>query len=87
MLHDLKAQEAEKAVTIGYGRDFAILRATSEVQEMGLNLNRVVEELQKELPAAGVDGGGHEVAGSIKFVEGYRKAVLERLAERIARLG
>ncbi len=87
MLHDLKAQEAEKAVTIGYGRDFAILRATSEVQKMGLNLNRIVEELQKELPAAGVDGGGHEVAGSIKFVEGYRKAVLERLAERIARLG
>lgn len=87
MLHDLKAQEAERVVTIGYGRDFAILRATTEVQRLGLNLNKIVEDLQKELPMAGIEGGGHEVAGSVKFVEGYRKGVLEKLAEKIARLG
>ncbi len=89
LVHDVKVREYEgkPLVTLGYGTDFSILRATDEVAQMyGFNLNNIVEELQRELPEAGVDGGGHEVAGSIKFVEGYRKQVLERFAEKIARL-
>jgi RecJ-like exonuclease len=89
LLHDAKAQENEgkRTVTLGYGPDFAILRATDDVAaEFKLNLNHLVAELAEELPGAGVTGGGHEVAGSIKFVEGYRKAVLEKLAEKIAKL-
>ncbi len=89
MLHDIKVKEnsEKRTVTLAYGPDFAILRATEDVsQDMGLNLNIFVEELSEELPQAGIDGGGHEVAGSIKFVEGYRKLVLEKLAEKVAKL-
>ena len=89
MLHDAKAQEhgGRRTVTLGYGSDFAILRATEDVaEEFGLNLNHLVAELAEELPGAGVTGGGHEVAGSIKFVAGYRRQVLEKLAEKIAKL-
>jgi len=89
MLHDAKAEEnhGERTVTLGYGPDFAILRATDDVAEkFKLNLNHLVAELAQELPGAGVTGGGHEVAGSIKFVEGYRRQVLEKLAEKIAKL-
>lgn len=89
IVHDSKVKENEgkPVVTLGYASDFAILRATDELSfEYNLNLNKIIEELQKEIPEAGVDGGGHEVAGSIKFVEGYRKQVLERFAEKIARL-
>ncbi len=90
MVHDAVASRrgSEKTITIGYGPDFAVLRATEDVGERyGLNLNTLVAELAEELPGAGVTGGGHEVAGSIKFVAGYRRQVLERLAEKLARLG
>ncbi len=89
MLHDIKAKENSKrrTVTLAYGPDFVILRATEDVsRDMGLNVNIFVKELSEELPQAGIDGGGHEVAGSIKFVEGYRKPVLEKLAEKVAKL-
>ncbi|NOZ59268.1 MAG: hypothetical protein GXO66_06815, partial [Euryarchaeota archaeon] len=89
LLHDAKAEEnnGRRTVTLGYGPDFAILRATDDVaEEFKLNLNHLVAELAEDLPGAGVTGGGHEVAGSIKFVAGYRRQVLEKLAEKIAKL-
>ena len=89
MLHDVKAQENDgrRTVTLSYGPDFAILRATEDVAaDLKLNLNHLVAQLAEELPGAGVTGGGHEVAGSIKFVEGYRKRVLEKLVEKLAKL-
>ncbi len=43
----------------------------------------MVWELHDELAGAGVNGGGHLVAGSIKFVEGVCKNVLQRLDEKI----
>jgi len=38
------------------------------------------------IPATGVHGSGHLVVGSIKFVEGMRTEVLQRLAEMIGEL-
>lgn len=89
MVHDIKVIENSPSpvVTIGYGPDFAILRAMEEVaRNYGLNLNVVIKDLDHRIPQAGIDGGGHEVAGSIKFVEGYRKEVLERFAESISNM-
>ena len=31
----------------------------------------------EEIPEAGIDGGGHECAGSLKFVEGLSKSAAE----------
>ena len=40
-------------------------------------------KIQQELPQAGADGGGHEVAGSLKFVEGLRDEVLELFIKEV----
>ena len=37
----------------------------------------------EEIPEASLDGGGHECAGSLKFVEGLRDKVINRFIEII----
>jgi RecJ-like exonuclease len=70
-------------VTIGYGPDFAVLRSKG----VKMNIPQMVKELHSEIKGAGVSGGGHLVVGSIKFVEGMRKEVLAKLAEKIGAAG
>ncbi len=85
LVHDLKVEEEgedAKVVTIAYGPDFAVVRAT---ENLDINLNKIVEELKEELPEAAVEGGGHETAGSISFVEAHRNKVLEELVRKILR--
>jgi len=69
-------------VTLGYGPDFAVIRSRGVL----MNIPQMVRELHDELIGAGVNGGGHLVVGSIKFVEGMRTEVLQRLAEMIGGL-
>lgn len=80
-IHDRMCNKYPKdpVVTIGYGPDFAVLRSKG----VKMNIPQIVRELRQEIKGAGVNGGGHLVVGSIKFVEGMRKEVLARLAEKI----
>jgi len=48
-----------------------------------MNIPQMVRELREEISGAGVNGGGHLVVGSIKFVEGMREEVIGRLSEKI----
>ncbi len=75
--------EGQPVVTIGYGPDFAVLRSRG----IKMNIPQMVKELRNEIKGAGVSGGGHLVVGSIKFVEGMRKEVLAKLAEKIGTAG
>lgn len=90
LVHDEKVKEfknREPIITIGFAKDFAIVRANNIVREKyRFNLNNIIKELQHEIPYAYIEGGGHEIAGSLKFVEGYGKEVLEKLAQKIANL-
>ena len=80
--------EETPIITLAYGPDFSVIRATDAVNEkFGFNLNEIVWKLAKEIPEAGIDGGGHECAGSLKFVEGLSKKVLESFAREVADLG
>jgi RecJ-like exonuclease len=80
-LHDTRVQETgDPVITIGYGPDFAVLRSDG----VRLDIPRMVEELNEELPGAGVSGGGHLVVGSIKFVKGRREQVIDALVEKMA---
>ena len=81
-IHDSICTEGayNAVVTLGYGPDFVVLRSKGVL----MNIPQMVRELRDELPGAGVNGGGHLVVGSIKFVEGMRSAVLNRLVEKIA---
>jgi archaea-specific RecJ-like exonuclease len=89
-VHDQLVQkhgEEQPIVTLAYGPDFGVIRATDAVNEIfGFNLNQIIQKLVDEIPAAGVDGGGHECAGSLKFVEGLSKEVLSAFAGQVASL-
>ncbi|NJD77136.1 MAG: S1 RNA-binding domain-containing protein [Candidatus Methanoperedens sp.] len=75
--------DGQPVVTIGYGPDFAVLRSRG----VKMNIPQIVKELRSDIKGAGVSGGGHLVVGSIKFVEGMRKEVLAKLAEKIGMAG
>ncbi|GAA5818028.1 MAG: DHH family phosphoesterase [Methanobrevibacter sp. CfCl-M3] len=89
-VHDAIVQkygENEPILTLVYGPDFGVVRATEAVnKKFGFNLNEIVWDLAIEIPEAGIDGGGHECAGSIKFIEGLSKNVLNSFADKIAKL-
>ena len=84
-IHDRLCSQysGQPVVTIGYGPDFAVLRSKG----VKMNIPQIVKELHGEIKGAGVSGGGHLVVGSIKFVEGMRKEVLAKLAEKIGAAG
>lgn len=87
-VHDQVVQkhgEETPILTLAYGPDFGVIRATDAVNEkFGFNLNKIIMELAEEIPEAGIDGGGHECAGSLKFVEGLSKKVLSSFAGKVA---
>ena len=76
--------EDKPIVTLGHGPDFGVFRATDAVNEQyGFNVNDIVDELAKKVPSAGVDGGGHECAGSVKYIEGLGEDVLKEIVLEI----
>jgi RecJ-like exonuclease len=84
-VHDRMCQKLEgrPVITIGYGPDFAVIRSKGVL----MNIPQMVRELHEEIVGAGVNGGGHLVVGSIKFVEGMRTEVLSKLVEKIGSVG
>ena len=79
--------EDEPIVTLGHGPDFGVFRATDAVNEQyGFNVNEIVTKMIEKVPQAGVDGGGHECAGSIKYIEGLGDEVLYKVVEEIQSL-
>lgn len=84
MVHD--ELEEDSTVTLSYGPDFCVVRASEEMSELGFDLNKIITEIREDKPETGINGGGHEYAGSIKFFQGERDKVLKDLAKRIANL-
>jgi len=80
-IHDRLKEKYRRIVTIGYGPDFAVIRS----EGVDLDIPKLVKELKQEVNAC-IDGGGHLVVGSLKFVEGKRKEVLAKLASKIGEL-
>ena len=79
--------EDKPIVTLGHGPDFGVFRATDAVNEQyGFNVNDIVSVIAERVPQAGVDGGGHECAGSIKYIEGLGEDVLYKVVEEIQSL-
>jgi len=78
-VHDRLKKNYNRIVTIGFGPDFAVIRS----EGVELDIPKIVKELQEET-VAGVEGGGHLVVGSIKFIPAKRKEVLAKLAAKIS---
>ena len=79
--------EDKPIVTLGHGPDFGVFRATDAVNEQyGFNVNEIVATMIEKVPQAGIDGGGHECAGSIKYIEGLGEEVLYKVVEEVQSL-
>ena len=79
--------EDKPIITLGHGPDFGVLRATDTVHQIfGFNVNNIVLSLAEKIPQAGIDGGGHECAGSIKYIEGLGKQVLTELLNEVTEM-
>ena len=70
-------------ITLGLGPDFIVLRSRGVI----INFPKIIDSLKKKLPQAGADGGGHEVVGSVKFIEGMQEEVLSFLKNAFSKLG
>lgn len=89
LIHDHfkeKYGEESPILTLAYGPDFAVVRASDGMAKYNFNLNEIIQKLQEKLPEAGIEGGGHSYAGSIKFFQGKRKEVLEEFAKQVIKL-
>ena len=75
--HFAKKNPKTALVTIGLGPDFAIFRS----QNCKLDFPKLVKNCAKKVPHAGVEGGGHEVVGSMKFITGAREEITEQIRE------
>lgn len=81
MIHDKVAlgKDSVPVLTAGYVSDMIIIRATKPI----LPVQEIISKLQKEIPEANVDGGGHEMAGTIKFVPAHLTTILEKIKDML----
>jgi RecJ-like exonuclease len=81
MIHDnLAATKGKQPVmTVGYFSDGVIIRATQPI----VPVPTLLEQLQKEMPEANVEGGGHETAGSLKYIPAHCQAILDYIKQEI----
>lgn len=83
LLHDkLKESLGEKpaVVSVGIMQDLITIRATEESK---FSVHELITHLNKKLPEAFAEGGGHHLAGALKFVPNKQKEVIEQLREYI----
>ncbi len=83
MAHDYvcSLNEGKAVVTLGIGPDFLTIRANDHNENF--NVNTLIEELREKIPYGFINGGGHEHAGSIKFVEAVKEEVLDYVMKNI----
>lgn len=81
MVHDhiASTHEPDPVFTFGYFTDGVVIRATHPV----LPVPTLLEKLQQDFPHANVDGGGHEQAGSLKFVPKYCEEILTYIKDQL----
>ncbi|MFP4190008.1 MAG: DHH family phosphoesterase [Candidatus Woesearchaeota archaeon] len=78
MTHDSLKQEnpGRAIISMGLGPDFITLRMTDQAE---FSVGKIVKKMQQRIPYGGIEGGGHEHAGSIKFLEAAREEVHDLL--------
>lgn len=76
-IHEIAAKENETlpSLTIGEVEDMFIVRANKPV----LPVQEIIDTLQTKYPYANVDGGGHEMAGAIRFVAAHKETLMEEI--------
>lgn len=80
MLHDeiQKTDKTDKLVSVGVLADLITMRAT---EASGFSVHEFMDYLNKKVPLAFIEGGGHHRAGAIKFVPDKQEDILKALRE------
>jgi len=65
-------------VSMGMGKDYITFRITDDLPH---DVNVIISRLQKDLPHALVQGGGHAHAGTLKFIPAAREEVINKVME------
>lgn len=74
-IHKVFSEESDKPViTMTFGSTFMTIRADDEVEN--ISIPEFAAKVMKEMPYTNAEGGGHERAGSVKFVEYGRDDVI-----------
>ena len=84
MIHDtvVAGKENMPFMTFGYMSDMIIIRATKPV----LPVAKIIEKIKKDVPHSDVSGGGHECAGTIKFIPDKLNNILENIKQQVQEL-
>ncbi|MDO8509223.1 MAG: hypothetical protein Q7S27_06100 [Nanoarchaeota archaeon] len=82
LIHDdiQSSKKLTKVVTAGVLQDAVTMRATDEAN---FSVHELIEYMNKHIPEAFVEGGGHKNAGAITFIPSKQKEVVEALKEYI----
>ena len=78
MLNDELSKKYSNLISLGIAGDFITIRAVGDI-----NINSIVMHLQEIMPYAMPEGGGHDLAGTIKFVHAGKDEVLNYIRETI----
>ena len=83
-IHEIVSAENEAmpALTVGCVEDMMIVRATKPI----LPVQTIINNLKAKYPNANVDGGGHEMAGAIRFISAHREILLEEIREMVKKI-
>lgn len=71
--------EAKTVITLGVMPDAIIIRASKAI----LPVQTIIDRLKEKYPNANVEGGGHEKAGTIRFVEAFADIILEEIKDML----
>ena len=82
LVSDWLNKSHERVYVLGLAKDMIVLRVSKgEI----FNLNEIVSALKEKMPYALISGGGHERAGTIKFVAAAKDEVVEFVKGQIHR--
>jgi len=84
LLHDYAKRElSPNVISLGVLTDAVTFRASEDSK---FSVHEFIKFSQKSLPEAFIEGGGHHVAGAIRFVPSQRENVLNVFREFIAKI-
>jgi len=84
LIHDSVSAGKENlpVLTIGLVSDMMIIRATKPI----LPVHKIIEIIKSKIPEANADGGGHECAGTVKFVPAHLDAILQIVKDELHKI-
>jgi RecJ-like exonuclease len=79
---NIKENEGMPVFTFGYLVDSVTMRASHPI----LPSQVIFAHLKEKFPNANVDGGGHEMAATVRFVSAFRDEILEEIKNMVREL-